>query len=176
MVYPQSWLNLPSTSNPTPSSSDDPASASYIPPSSPAQTNREIQTPLYLHRMLHTRPQTPLGALSQMFAGMTHYVSPERLRKDIAEKVPKVLILTGDEDNLVRPDNSLRIMAAMGDLKGKSGKELEGVVRDGKVDVELVVWEKTGHALHMQWVERFNALMERCWEEGRRNLEGRAVA
>lgn len=107
---------------------------------------------------------------------MTHRVSPERLRRDIAEKVPKVVILTGDEDNLVRPDNSLRIKAAMGGQQGKSGREFQGVVRDGKVDVELVVWEETGHALQMQWAERFNKLMEKCWEEGRKNLDGQAEA
>lgn len=170
MVYPESWLSSPSTTNSSPSSPplDDPTSPSYVPSSNTGLTNRDVQIPLYRYRMLNTRPQTPIGAISQMIAGMTHYVAPERL-KHIAENVGKVVILTGDEDNLIRPENSFKIAEAMtaGEL-GRDGRT--GVAKDGQIDVELVVWEKTGHALHMQWVQRFNELLERCWEEGTKNL------
>ena len=94
-----------------------------------------------------TRPQTLMGALSQMAAGLTHNVSPERLRR-ISKSVPKVMILTGDHDNLVRPSCSVHLKQHM-------------------PEAELVQWEHTGHGIHVQWGKRFNALLERVFEEGR---------
>lgn len=78
---------------------------------------------------------------------MTHHVSPHRLASLSA--IPKVIILTGDLDHLVDPANS-RYLA------------------DNIPGSELVEWEKTGHGLVLQWPERFNALLEKATEEGRR--------
>lgn len=105
----------------------------------------------YRERMRITPPQRPMGAFSQMFAGLTHHVRPEQLRA-IAARVPKVLILTGDDDNLVRPQCSLYLKEHM-------------------PQAELVQWEHTGHGIHVQWRERFNQLVERVFEEGRQRLE-----
>jgi hypothetical protein len=46
-----------------------------------------------------------MGHFSQMGAGITHRVSASRLAQ-IAKTIPKVTILTGDQDHLVDPRNS----------------------------------------------------------------------
>ncbi|KAJ7871486.1 alpha/beta-hydrolase [Mycena olivaceomarginata] len=129
MCYPLSWLEEPAE--------DD----------AEGRTNREVQTELYRKRILTTAPQHLIGALSQMCAGLTHHVTSERLRR-ISETIPKVLILTGDEDNLVSPANSVYIKSCM-------------------PDAELEQWENTGHALHVQRPKKFNKMLERVFREGR---------
>jgi hypothetical protein len=120
---------------------------------------------LYARRLAHTPPQTLTGAVSQMCAGLTHYVSPSRLRS-IRLAVPKVTLVTGDEDWMVHPSGSERIWEAMVDAAAGEGvtklKEFDGVVGN----VELLKWERTGHPLHVQWPARFNALLERAFMEG----------
>ncbi|KAG9096082.1 hypothetical protein FRC06_009063 [Ceratobasidium sp. 370] len=131
MVFPLSWLAEPSSAD-------------------PSITNREAQTRLYMIRILATTPQTLVGTLSQMAAGLTHYVSADRLRQ-IAKGIPKIVLVTGDEDNLVPPRRSEWIKECMGP------------------QVELEKWEHTGHALQIQRPERFNALVERVVEESRKS-------
>ena len=82
-----------------------------------------------------------------MCAGLTHHLQPERLRK-ISASIPKVAIVTGDEDHLVDPSNSEYLQKNM-------------------PEAEYIVWEGTGHAIHMQWPERYDSLLERILEEGR---------
>jgi pimeloyl-ACP methyl ester carboxylesterase len=91
-----------------------------------------------------------MGNLSQMAAALTHHVQPERLRR-IARAIPKVLILTGDDDNLVRPSNSVYLKKEM-------------------PEAEFIQWEKTGHGIHIQHRNRFHALLERVFEEGRQKV------
>ena len=93
-----------------------------------------------------------MGTISQMAAALTHHVSPERLHH-ISRSIPKVLILTGDEDNLVRPTNSIHLKTNM-------------------PEAELVQWKHTGHAIHAQHLKRFNALLERVFEEGNQRVQG----
>ncbi|KAJ6547128.1 alpha/beta-hydrolase [Mycena capillaripes] len=130
MVYPLRWL-------------DEPAEGE-----GEGRTNREVQTELYRRRILATAPQHLIGSLSQMAAGLTHHVTPERLRS-ISEAIPKVLIITGDDDNLVSPANSRYMKSYM-------------------PDAELEEWEATGHAIHVQRPKKFNQLLERVFKEGRR--------
>lgn len=92
-----------------------------------------------------------MGTFSQMAAGLTHHVAPARLGR-IAQSVPKVIILTGDADHLVDPRNSVALKEAM-------------------PEAELVQWERTGHGIHTQHRERFNVLLERTFEEGRKRVE-----
>ena len=92
-----------------------------------------------------------MGVFSQMYAGLTHHVSAESLRK-ISSSIPKVLIVTGDDDNLVNPSKSEYIKSCM-------------------PEAEFVLWAETGHALHMQWTDRFNGLIERVVRDGRERLE-----
>jgi pimeloyl-ACP methyl ester carboxylesterase len=98
--------------------------------------------------MASIRVQQPVGALSQMWAGLTHSVSPDRLRT-IARNVPYVVLATGDEDHLVSPSNSVHLASCM-------------------PGAELVQWENTGHAVQLQRTSDFNALIERAVAEGRR--------
>ncbi|CAE6502177.1 unnamed protein product [Rhizoctonia solani] len=129
MVLPHSWLAEPSSTD-------------------PKITNREAQTRLYMTRILATAPQTLMGTLSQMAAGLSHCVTPDRLRQ-IANDIPHIILVTGDEDNLVPPERSEWIKQCMGPK------------------VKLEKWEHTGHALQIQRPERFNALVEKVIAESR---------
>ena len=87
-----------------------------------------------------------------MWAALGHHVGSERLAK-ISNTIPKVLILTGDQDHLVRPSNSAYLSKRM-------------------PEAELVKWKDTGHGINMQHAERFNTLLERVFLEGLAMLEG----
>ena len=78
---------------------------------------------------------------------MTHHVTPERLHT-ISRNVPKVLIVTGDNDHLVDPRNSAYLSSQM-------------------PEAQYEKWEGTGHGIHGQWPERFNRLLEGVFKEGR---------
>ncbi|KAJ4488392.1 Alpha/Beta hydrolase protein [Lentinula aciculospora] len=115
------------------------------------RTNREVEFESYARRLEITRPQTLIGALSQMSAGLTHHVSAEKLRK-ISKSIPKVTLATGDHDNLVLPHNTVYLKAHM-------------------EEAEVVTFKDTGHALHYQRQREFNAMLERVFEEGRSRRE-----
>jgi pimeloyl-ACP methyl ester carboxylesterase len=85
-----------------------------------------------------------------MAAGSTHKVSPSRLRS-IALSIPKVLIITGDQDNLVNPQNS-------------------SYLKEHMPEAELVVLGQTGHGLNLQRNARFNELLEDACREGRERV------
>jgi pimeloyl-ACP methyl ester carboxylesterase len=110
------------------------------------RTNREVQIMLYNKGTALARVQKPLGSVSQMWAGLTHRVEAERLAQ-ISKSIPKVLILTGDQDQLVRSSNSAYLSKHM-------------------PEAEYVVWKDTGHVVNMQHVARFNTLLERVFHEG----------
>ena len=99
-----------------------------------------------------------------MAAALTHYVSPSRLAF-ISARIPKIIILTGNEDHLVAPKGSMRLWKGMVSERDKDGKDR----RD--LRVELVQWKDTGHGLHIQREREFNELIARCVREGR-NLNG----
>ena len=90
-----------------------------------------------------------------MYGALGHYVSPARLAK-VAQNIPKVLVLTGDDDLLMNPVNSDKLVERL----TSGGKK-------GDTNVEFVKWEKTGHAIPSQWPERVNTLLEKVFEEGR---------
>ncbi|CAA7268984.1 unnamed protein product [Cyclocybe aegerita] len=125
------------------------------------KTNHDVQKEGFLFRVSITKPQLLLGHISQMCAALTHHVSPERLAY-IAANIPKIAIVTGDEDNLVHPSGSERIKASM-DLALRDDNDKERV--------ELLKWEGTGHGIHAQREIPFNQLVERCAREGRKRLD-----
>ncbi|KAH8829340.1 alpha/beta-hydrolase [Flagelloscypha sp. PMI_526] len=131
MLFPEEWLQLKAEG-------DD-----------KGRTNYEVQKEGFLFRFSRTRLQRLPGNLSQMCAALSHYVSPDRLSR-IAESIPKIYILTGDNDNLVRPIGSDKIRDAMGHPE----------------KVEFIKWTKTGHGIHIQHEKKFNELIERACEEG----------
>lgn len=85
-----------------------------------------------------------------MAAGLTHRVSGERLR-EISRLIPKVVIVTGDEDHLVNPRGSKFIKANM-------------------PEAELVEFAGTGHGVHIQRVNELNGIIARAIREGRGRL------
>jgi pimeloyl-ACP methyl ester carboxylesterase len=94
-----------------------------------------------------TKPQTLMGVISQMAAGSTHYVAPARLRS-LSASLPKVLILTGDQDNLVLPRNSKYL-------------------KENMPEAEYIIFEGTGHGLQVQRKKEFHELLERIFKEGK---------
>ncbi|TBU66011.1 alpha/beta-hydrolase [Dichomitus squalens] len=129
MLFPRAWLDAKDPSDPQ------------------GRTNREIQEEAYKKRVAVTRPQPFLGAVSQMAAATTHYVSPDRLRK-ISSTIPKVLIVTGDTDHLIDPRNSHHL-------------------KEDMPEAELIVKEGGAHGLAMQYKDWFNEVLERTFKEGR---------
>jgi len=138
MIYPETYLNR---MNP-----EDPAGGTF----------RDLQTKAYLRRISYTRPQSLLGSLSQMWAALFHYVSPDRLA-EINASIPKILILTGDNDHMVDPSNSFKLAAAM-------------------PDAEFVQWEETGHGIVAQWPKRVAHVLQRVFEEGSEKVKAELEA
>jgi pimeloyl-ACP methyl ester carboxylesterase len=149
MIFPKAWLDAKSETDPK------------------GRSNAEVQTEVcqtsirscaslimfwkaFIRRIAVTTPQAFMGHISQMAAGLTHHCTPDRLRM-ISKSIPKVAIVTGDDDHLVRPRNSFRLKAAM-------------------PEAELLQWEHTGHSIHVQRVKEFNALIERVCTEARKEL------
>ncbi|KAH9023441.1 alpha/beta-hydrolase [Lactarius pseudohatsudake] len=82
------------------------------------RTNPEVQIMLCNECAAITRVPKTLGAVSQMWAGLA------------PSAIPKVLILTGDQDHYIRPSNSAYLSKHM-------------------PEAEFVVWMDTGHAVNM---------------------------
>jgi pimeloyl-ACP methyl ester carboxylesterase len=92
-----------------------------------------------------------------MAAALTHHVSSSRLAF-ISARIPKIIIVTGDEDHLMAPEGSRRLWRGMTSNRDVDGRDLE---------VELVQWEGTGHGIHVQREREFNGLIMRCVRDGR---------
>ncbi|KAJ7606179.1 Alpha/Beta hydrolase protein [Mycena polygramma] len=127
MLYPSAWIDEVAVNDP------------------PQRTNRQVQTEAYLRRVLFSPKQQIIGHISQLLAGLTHRVSPDRLRQ-ISETVPKVVILCGDEDNLIDPQHSKDLKASM-------------------PAAEFIEWENTGHGFQSQRPEKFRDLLIRIFHE-----------
>ena len=82
-----------------------------------------------------------------MAAGLTHRVSGGRLR-EISRLIPKVVIVTGDEDHLVDPQRSKFIKANM-------------------PEAELIEISGTGHGIPTQRAKEVNEIIVRAIREGR---------
>ncbi|KAJ7211220.1 Alpha/Beta hydrolase protein [Mycena pura] len=126
MLYSSSWLGAPAATD-------------------PQRTNRQVKTETYLRRTLFSPKQLVIGHVSQLAAGLTHSVSTHRLRQ-ISERVPKVVILCGDEDHLMHLQHSR-------DLKASMPK------------AELVQWKDTGHGIRSQRPDEFRDLLDRVFHE-----------
>ncbi|OCH95581.1 alpha/beta-hydrolase [Obba rivulosa] len=131
-LFPQQWLDAKAPNDPQ------------------GRTNGEVQFEEFRRRIDVTRPQTPMGSVSQIAAALSHKVEPERLRK-ISASIPKVLIVTGDQDVIVDPSNSVYLKEHM-------------------PEAEYVEWETTGHGLMAQFPEKFNQLLERVFREVRERI------
>jgi pimeloyl-ACP methyl ester carboxylesterase len=150
MIFPIPWLKETARSDPHAEFNGN------TPDNKQRKTNHDVQAEGFLRRVAITRPQRLLGHISQMVAAMTHRVQQERLVY-IAANIPKIVIVTGDDDRLVYPSGSERI---------KKGMDA-GLDEAGRKRVEYIKWENTGHGIHAQREEEFNALVERCLREGK---------
>ncbi|KAG9049244.1 hypothetical protein FS837_010780 [Tulasnella sp. UAMH 9824] len=129
ILYPLNWLKEPAEAY-----------------GHPEITNADFLTQVHTYRIDLARRQTLVGSLSQMAAAKTHYVSPDRL-KTIAASIPKVYIMTGDDDNLVRPENSHHLKSCM-------------------PEAEFEVWEGSGHGVFGQYPKRFGEKMVQVMQQG----------
>jgi len=136
MLFPSKWLN------------------SLAENDTEGRTNREVQWELLTHRMEIAKPQTLMGALGQMAAGLTHSMTPDRLAS-ISTSVPKVLIISAAEDDV---------------LPHTEGENLKQYMPEA----EYQCWEETGHGICAQHKERFNKLMEKVFQEGKATAGKRA--
>jgi pimeloyl-ACP methyl ester carboxylesterase len=94
------------------------------------------------------REQAPLGFLGHFHAAMMHHCSYDKLNKIASELSPaKILVITGDTDELVLPKRSLELH-----------QHLPGS--------ELIVIKGAGHALSYQITEEFHQILDRVVEEG----------
>ncbi|KAJ3110031.1 hypothetical protein HDU96_006973 [Phlyctochytrium bullatum] len=107
--------------------------------SAPGQTNEEAITKVMVARTTRSRTQQPAGAIGQLTAALTHYVSPTRLKAIRDSKIP-VLVCTGTWDNLIHPSNSEYI-----------AKMLE---------TKVEYFHGAGHAVPSECPVEFNALIK----------------
>lgn len=96
------------------------------------------------------RRQGLIGSLSQMAAGATHHCTPAKLRK-IAESIPKIWILTGDQDNLIYPSNSFWLYKHM-------------------PEAEFEQWTATGHGVIGQHPEKFNKRLDEVIRDAKQKI------
>jgi pimeloyl-ACP methyl ester carboxylesterase len=87
------------------------------------------------------------GGLAQTAAATGHNVTAAKLA-EISRNIPKILILTGDVDDLIKPVNSEYMAQNM-------------------PEAEYQVWQGYGHGLIGQNPKRFNETLERVIREGR---------
>ncbi|THV04314.1 alpha/beta-hydrolase [Dendrothele bispora CBS 962.96] len=111
------------------------------------RTNREVQMNNELRREMLSKKQRLIGSLSQSCAALTHHLSLKRLRM-ISRTVPKIVILCGDDDTLMRFSDSQKL-------------------KDAMPEAELVRWKETGHGIHFQRPQDFHELLVRTHQEGK---------
>ncbi|KAF8547196.1 alpha/beta-hydrolase [Imleria badia] len=128
VIFPSEWLNA--------SAENDPE----------GRTNREVQRERIHRRTEITKPQSVMGAVGQVAAGLTHRMPPDRLAK-VSASVPKVLIISAAEDLLIPHTEGEKLKRHM-------------------PEAEYQCWEKTGHGLCSQHQKRFNQQLEKVFEQG----------
>lgn len=127
---------------------DKPGPAGY-------KTVREAYLAASKKRASMVRAQPLPWALNQMYAAVRHWISPERLAKIKEAMSPtdkRVLVITGTNDNLVKPTNSFYLA--------------------DKLQAELKVYAGAGHAVITEKFQEYNQLIEehfRKAEESKRS-------
>lgn len=154
MTFPAAWLNAKAANDPEGRTNREAMRRVCILPF-PLYLVLTETLKIYLKRIAIQRRQGLIGSLSQMAAGVTHHCTPAKLRK-IAESVPKIWILTGDEDNLIYPSNSFWLHKHM-------------------PEAEFEQWEDTGHGAISQHPERFNKRLDEVIQDAKQRIAtGRA--
>ncbi|KAF9976879.1 hypothetical protein BGZ73_007587 [Actinomortierella ambigua] len=125
-LYPKSWLDK-----------------SHV--DFPDKQNREVCFEALVRRFAEVPRQSLHANISQSLAALFHHVSAKRLAEIKATGVP-VLVLTGTDDNFVRPSGSYYL-----------SKEL---------DCPLLVFEGSGHALAVEHKYTYCRLLEEIVQNG----------
>ncbi|KAJ3215806.1 hypothetical protein HDU67_010299 [Dinochytrium kinnereticum] len=133
IIYPRWWLDADA------------------PPGSGCTTNTDYMRKWWEDRQDRIPGPTNNGVKGQRMACYTHYVSRARLRKLRDYGIP-IIVLTGDDDILVRPKNSIYL------------------ARNLRARLEIFIGG--GHGLAVQFPERFNKVLLKHF---RRSLELRPL-
>ncbi|GAA5845385.1 hypothetical protein JCM11251_005652, partial [Rhodosporidiobolus azoricus] len=102
----------------------------------------------FLHRYHLGRRQPLAGRMGQTFAVLSHYVTPAQLAS-IGEKVPRVAIIHGDEDELIHVER---------------GNALHKAIPNST----LKIVPHAGHALPSQITEEYNDWVKGIVQEAHR--------
>ncbi|KAJ3188091.1 hypothetical protein HK101_009211 [Irineochytrium annulatum] len=118
------------------------------------ETNAEMIVKVMRRRASLSRIQSPQGAVSQLLATFTHYVSPARLEKIKRAEIP-ILVCSGTWDNLVSPANSVYLAKVFGvEVKARSVSDLF------RSPCRFQWFQGAGHALPSEVPEEFNAMLK----------------
>ncbi|KAJ3393226.1 hypothetical protein HDU92_007921 [Lobulomyces angularis] len=129
VLFPQSFL-------------ESEAPADFVPlliPTKEKYTQRDVFWETMARRSTKSRAATLKGYLLQVGAILTHHVSKERLHI-LRDSGIEILVVTGTEDNLVKPENS------------------EYLAKN--LNAKLIVFEDAGHNPHNQLQKDYNDLLE----------------
>ncbi|KAF9175054.1 hypothetical protein BGX20_008511 [Mortierella sp. AD010] len=126
--YPKSWLEQPA------------------PKDLPYKTNLELVTP-FLKKIFIDTPLAGIHAnVAHCWAALTHYVSAKRLAQLRATGIP-ILVVTGTEDNFVRPSGSYYLQKQLG--------------------CKLVVFKGSGHIIPSEQTIAYCKLFEELIQKGK---------
>ncbi|KAK0544713.1 hypothetical protein OC846_005238 [Tilletia horrida] len=122
LLFPNAWLSEPHPEDPK------------------GRSRREVLFEVFDWRFRYSRRAPPVGTLGQIAAVITHRVKNADLAK-INAAIPAITIVTGDEDHLVNPGNSLHLAKQLPKAK-------------------LVQMKESGHALPLQRADELNKVIE----------------
>ncbi|KAF8981119.1 hypothetical protein BGZ46_003249 [Entomortierella lignicola] len=125
--YPKSWLEMPG------------------PEGSPYKTNFDLVTPYLKKQYIDTPFPGIQASVAHCWAALTHYVSAKRLAQLRDSGIP-MLVVTGTEDNFVRPSGSYYLHKRLG--------------------CKLVVFEGAGHNLPSERPIAYCELLEELIKKG----------
>ncbi|KAG0329403.1 hypothetical protein BGZ99_002114 [Dissophora globulifera] len=130
-LYPMKWLEEPA-----------PKHTSF-------KTNREMAAAA-MKKRFETTPLQPIHAnIAQSWAALFHHVSSKRLAQIRDSGIP-ALVLTGTNDNFVRPSGSYHLAKELG--------------------APLVVFEGSGHALPGEQNKKYCMFIEELIEKGKNGV------
>ncbi|KAJ3396728.1 hypothetical protein HDU92_002094 [Lobulomyces angularis] len=103
-------------------------------------TNKDVFIENSFVRAKLTKPTTLKGLLNQVKSVGNHFVSTDRLNALRDAPHLRILVCTGDTDNLVRPSNSKHLSTHLG--------------------AKLIIYEDSGHSLLQQHTVRYNKMIQ----------------
>lgn len=112
------------------------------------QTQREVMHAALMERMRKVRKQPVAGVVGQLSAALSHSCPrPALARIDQLLQPAKILVITGDKDQIINPARSIELHRAL-------------------PHSEYLLIPRAGHAICSQLPDQFNAILERVMDEG----------